>query len=92
MDAYQNLISSDKRYNERKVIIADGSRSSMSILQHTVDSRKVFILASVRAILLWIYRKLSIRKPPVPQNGSIKTLSLIQTEKAFSGTQELKKE
>ena len=37
---------------------------------YTVDSRKVFILASVRAILLWIYRKLSIRKPPVPQNGS----------------------
>ena len=36
MDAYQNLISSDKRYNERKVIIADGSRSSMSILQHNV--------------------------------------------------------
>ena len=37
MDAYQNLISSDKRYNERKVIIADGSRSSMSILQHMLE-------------------------------------------------------
>ena len=36
MDAYQNLISSDKRYNERKVIIAGGSRSSMNILQHNV--------------------------------------------------------
>ena len=28
MDAYQNLISSDKRYNERKVIIADGLKGT----------------------------------------------------------------
>ena len=43
MDAYQNLISSDKRYNERKVIIADGSRSSMSILQHNVTFLQSFL-------------------------------------------------
>ena len=36
MDAYQNLISGDKRYNERKVIIAGGSPSNMNILQHNV--------------------------------------------------------
>lgn len=51
MDAYQNLISSDKRYNERKVIIADGSRSSMSILQHNVTFCKVCYSESKSFIL-----------------------------------------
>ena len=32
MDVYQNLISGDKRYNERKVIVAGGCCPSISIL------------------------------------------------------------
>ena len=32
MDAYQNLISGDKRYNERKVIVAGGCCPSISTL------------------------------------------------------------
>lgn len=34
MDAYQNLISGDKRYNERKVIVAGGCCPNTSTLYH----------------------------------------------------------
>ena len=48
-------------------------------------SAKVYPLLPDYAGLIAMCAIVLVKKPPVPQAGSIKTLSLIQTEKAFSG-------
>ncbi len=71
------------RYILSKNVVCGNALTMMCVDANQEDTAEYFAsfftLSSVRA-------RISERKFPSPQAGSIKTLTLIQTEKAFSGT------